>query len=49
MSDENEAYQEVDCPWWDPDWLETHPDHPLASHSCEVRRQLQEVGTPKEV
>jgi hypothetical protein len=22
-------HQEVDCPWWDPDWLYAHPEFPL--------------------
>lgn len=24
-------YQERDCPWWDPDWLNQHPDFPITA------------------
>ena len=25
------SYIEIDCPWFDPEWLADHPDFPLAA------------------
>jgi hypothetical protein len=26
----DEVYVELDCPWWNDEWLRDHPDFPLA-------------------